>query len=360
MASLPISSKPLRGTACTEALEKFAVLLAHLWDREVTAHMETQGKMRAFLEQQKGETSGSDAEEKLSDARQQLTEVQNQLSAALAETNKVLDEKIQLEHKINNLEMEKLDLKYDANLLRAKIENRQTELEFLQSKISELTGPKQESHQRSPLPSPPPPPAAAVPAPPPAVSAVGGGAAAAAGRRHFTPPPLPADAIGAVPPAGGSAPADAGRGHFLQTFQPSQYGPPLAPHSGYPAPQQVHPFPPSAPLPGYPAPQPAHPLPPPVLYSGYPQPAHLYPAPQPVHPYPPQLAQPTAPVPTADIYRMSRSVKKFSPRPGKSYPVDAYLSDLRHHFQRCPGMTLEDTIFLIRLTSDGVGLPTIL
>uniref|UniRef100_A0A8C6LF49 Uncharacterized protein n=1 Tax=Nothobranchius furzeri TaxID=105023 RepID=A0A8C6LF49_NOTFU len=52
---------------------------------------------------------------------------------------------------------------------------------------------------------------------------------------------------------------------------------------------------------------------------------------------------------------MSRSVKKFSPQPGKSYQVDAYLSDLRHHFQRCPGMTLEDKIFLIRLTSDAVG-----
>uniref|UniRef100_A0A8C6L9H4 Uncharacterized protein n=1 Tax=Nothobranchius furzeri TaxID=105023 RepID=A0A8C6L9H4_NOTFU len=34
---------------------------------------------------------------------------------------------------------------------------------------------------------------------------------------------------------------------------------------------------------------------------------------------------------------------------------NAYLSDLRHHFQRCPGMTLEDKIFLIRLTSDVVG-----
>uniref|UniRef100_A0A8C6LPM7 Uncharacterized protein n=1 Tax=Nothobranchius furzeri TaxID=105023 RepID=A0A8C6LPM7_NOTFU len=57
----------------------------------------------------------------------------------------------------------------------------------------------------------------------------------------------------------------------------------------------------------------------------------------------------------ADIYRMSRSVKKFNPRPGNSYLVDNYLSDLRHHFQRCPGITLEDKIFLIRLTSDAVG-----
>ncbi|XP_054587185.1 uncharacterized protein [Nothobranchius furzeri] len=68
-----------------------------------------------------------------------------------------------------------------------------------------------------------------------------------------------------------------------------------------------------------------------------------------------QPAQLNSPVSMTDIYRMSRSVKKSNPRPGNSCPVDTYLSDLQHHFQRCPGMTLEDKIFLIRLTSDAVG-----
>uniref|UniRef100_A0A8C6K968 Uncharacterized protein n=1 Tax=Nothobranchius furzeri TaxID=105023 RepID=A0A8C6K968_NOTFU len=124
-----------------------------------------------------------------------------------------------------------------------------------------------------------------------------------------TPPPT-ADAIGAAPPAGGDTLAGVGRGQVHQPGLSSQYGPPSAHHSGYTALQ------------------PAHLLPTTTIYPGYPQP---------------------------DVYRMARSVKRFSSAPSISYPVDAYLSDLRHHFQRCPGMSMEDKIFLIRLTPDGVG-----
>uniref|UniRef100_A0A8C6NWR4 Uncharacterized protein n=1 Tax=Nothobranchius furzeri TaxID=105023 RepID=A0A8C6NWR4_NOTFU len=109
-----------------------------------------------------------------------------------------------------------------------------------------------------------------------------------------TSPPHPTHhVVDAAPPAGGSASDGVGRSQGHHPVPPSPYGPP-----------------------------------PPDMYRGYPQP---------------------------DIYRMSRSVKKFSPKPDTSYPVDAYLSDLRHHFRRCPGMSMEDRIFVIRLSSDGVG-----
>uniref|UniRef100_A0A8C6KXN3 Uncharacterized protein n=1 Tax=Nothobranchius furzeri TaxID=105023 RepID=A0A8C6KXN3_NOTFU len=254
MSGIPTTGKPLGGKARTESLVEFAV--PHLWEKELG---------------------------QLSVAKQQLAAVQGQLSVALAEKDTVLDDRNQLEHKLELLEGENLSLKQEANGLKADMANQRTEMDYLQSKLSRLGAPKHESHLHA----------------------------------QTTPPP-PGDSIGAAPPAGGDTPAGVGRGQVHQPGLSSQYGPLSAPHSGYTVPQ------------------PAHLLPTTALYPGYPQPA--------------------APVtPQTDVYRMARSVKRFSPAPSTSYPVDAYLSDLRHHFKRCPEMSMEDKIFLIRLTSDGVG-----
>uniref|UniRef100_A0A8C6M7P2 Uncharacterized protein n=1 Tax=Nothobranchius furzeri TaxID=105023 RepID=A0A8C6M7P2_NOTFU len=256
MSGIPTTGKPLGGKARTESLVEFAVLLAHLWERELG---------------------------QLSVAKQQLAAVQGHFSVALAEKDMVLDDRNQLEHKLELLEGENLSLKQEANGLKADIANQRTEMDYLQSKLSRPAAPKHQSHLQA----------------------------------QTTPPP-PADAVGAAPPAGGGTPAGVGRRQLHQPGLSSQYGPPSAPHSGYTAPQLAHLLPTTA------------------LYLGYPQPA------APVTPQP-------------DVYRMARCVKRFSPAPSTSYPVDAYLSDLRHHFQRCPGMSMEDKIFRIRLTSDGVG-----